>query len=236
MAIWQVLNNPVDIYCERLDASFWSEPLNALSNAAFPLVALLIWRVMRARGPISGMNTVLTGLCALIGLGSFLFHTFANRWSEWADTVPIWSFVGLYVYAALTTERGTSRRYKVIAAILISSVTLTVLFLMATGETTDANAADPLNGTGQYAPALIALLIFAAASWRLRLPQAPWVLAAAVTFLASMAFRTFDMALCTSWPTGTHFMWHILNAAMIGFLLMARDIARPAVRPATSAR
>lgn len=228
MSIWQALNTPVDIYCERLDPSFWAEPLNALSNATFPLVALLIWQMMRARGLISAMTAVLIGLCALIGLGSFLFHTFANRWSEWADTVPIWGFVGLYVYATLTTERGKSRRYKIIAATLISTATLAVLGLMATGETTDANATDPLNGTGQYAPALIALLVFAGASWRFRLPQTPWVLAAAVTFLASLAFRTFDMAFCDSWPTGTHFMWHILNAAMIGFLLLARSVARPA--------
>lgn len=26
---------PVDICCERLDASFWAEPLNAVSNLAF---------------------------------------------------------------------------------------------------------------------------------------------------------------------------------------------------------
>ena len=26
---------PIDAYCERVDASFWSEPVNALSNAAF---------------------------------------------------------------------------------------------------------------------------------------------------------------------------------------------------------
>ena len=36
----------VDRYCERVDASFWSEPLNAVSNAAFLVaagLALLAW-------------------------------------------------------------------------------------------------------------------------------------------------------------------------------------------------
>ena len=34
----------VDIYCERTDFAFWSEPLNAVSNAAFVIAALLVWR------------------------------------------------------------------------------------------------------------------------------------------------------------------------------------------------
>ena len=30
---------PVDLYCERTDPGYWSEPLNALSNASFILAA-----------------------------------------------------------------------------------------------------------------------------------------------------------------------------------------------------
>ena len=28
-------STPVDLYCERLGPSFWAEPVNAFSNAAF---------------------------------------------------------------------------------------------------------------------------------------------------------------------------------------------------------
>jgi hypothetical protein len=37
----------VDNYCERTDAAFWSEPLNAVTNGAFILAAayaFLLWR------------------------------------------------------------------------------------------------------------------------------------------------------------------------------------------------
>jgi len=33
---------PIDLYCERTDASFWAEPANALTNAAFLIAAALI--------------------------------------------------------------------------------------------------------------------------------------------------------------------------------------------------
>ena len=32
---------PIRAYCERTDASFWSEPLNAISNGAFLIAAVL---------------------------------------------------------------------------------------------------------------------------------------------------------------------------------------------------
>ena len=38
------LNRTVDVYCERVDASFWSEPLNAITNVSFVLAAWLLWR------------------------------------------------------------------------------------------------------------------------------------------------------------------------------------------------
>jgi len=34
-------------------------------------------------------------------------------------------------------------------------------------------------------------------------------------FLASLGFRTIDQAVCEWTPVGTHFMWHILNAAVL---------------------
>ena len=69
----------IDAYCERTDASFWSEPLNAVTNLAFLITALVSWqRVRGERLPLAGL---LCALLAMIGIGSFLFHTFATRWA-----------------------------------------------------------------------------------------------------------------------------------------------------------
>lgn len=227
------LTDPVDIYCERLMPGFWAEPVNALTNLAFPLAAL--WalvtalRLARETGrPIRLIDKLLITLAALIGLGSFLFHTFANRWSEWADTLPIWIFVGVYIYAAVTDRSGTSPRTRWITGTLVTAGIAYVLLSMANGEAADSNAVDPLNGSGQYAPALIAMIVVTVLSLKRRTKTAPWFAAATVTFLLSLAFRTVDMRLCTGFPLGTHFMWHVLNGAMIGLLLQAHIRSRQA--------
>jgi hypothetical protein len=43
-------STPLDLYCERTDLSFWAEPVNALSNAAFLIAAAFAYRDWRTRG------------------------------------------------------------------------------------------------------------------------------------------------------------------------------------------
>lgn len=42
------MDNTIDIYCERIDPTFWAEPLNAVSNGAFLIAAFaagyLVWQ------------------------------------------------------------------------------------------------------------------------------------------------------------------------------------------------
>jgi hypothetical protein len=96
---------------------------------------------------------------------------------------------------------------------------LIVLFLAIGEGGSVANAPDPLNGSGQYAPAVFALITFAAISqWRGH-PMRHWIAVATLVFMLSLTLRTIDMALCPVLPIGTHFLWHLLNAAMIGLLL-----------------
>lgn len=211
----------VDIYCERTTAAYWAEPYNALSNLAFPLAALWAAVEARRRRLRQPILWVLIIMAALIGLGSFLFHTHANRWSELADTLPIWSFVGVFVLTAMHHIGGmTWAKVARIAGIVVLAVILTI-WLLAFGEGADAVAhqADPLNGSGQYAPAVMALLAFSFFTGVRRHPAAPWVWAATATFIVSLAFRTVDMAICTRLPLGSHFLWHMLNGLMIGLLL-----------------
>jgi hypothetical protein len=35
----------------------------------------------------------------------------------------------------------------------------------------------------------------------------------------SLTARSLDMALCDSIPVGTHFLWHLLNALMLGWMI-----------------
>lgn len=75
----------VDGYCERLGPGLWAEPLNAITNLAFLLAALIMAR--RARG--HGLPRLLAAELALIGAGSSLFHPVAQGWAGLADVIPI---------------------------------------------------------------------------------------------------------------------------------------------------
>lgn len=211
----------VDIYCERTSAAYWAEPVNALTNLSFVLAALWAAFEARKRGLTQPILWILIGMAGLIGVGSYLFHTHANRWSELADTLPIWSFVGLFVLTAMHHVGGMPvARVIRVAGIIVVAVALTI-WLLASGEGADAtaHAADPLNGSGQYAPALLALLVFSFFTWKRRDPAGPWIWAATATFLVSLTFRTLDVAVCATFPLGTHFLWHLLNGLMVGLLL-----------------
>src|SRR4028119_1789482 len=86
----------IDAYCERLGPGLWAEPVNALTNAAFLVAAVLMWR----RWPGEPLARALSAVLFLIGLGSFWFHTLATPWAAAADTLPILLYILLYVFAA----------------------------------------------------------------------------------------------------------------------------------------
>src|SRR6186997_2753218 len=93
---------PIDLYCERTAPGLLNEPLNAASNLAFLIAALVATRVAR-RDPSArsdGFLWLLIALVYLIFAGSTAFHTFANAWSRLADTLPIAAFIyAFFLYA-----------------------------------------------------------------------------------------------------------------------------------------
>jgi hypothetical protein len=210
----------IDIYCERLSPAFWAEPVNALTNASFVLAA--IWGAVTARrlGVSHPVAWLLIGLAALIGLGSFLFHTHATVWAALADVAPIWTFVAVFVMAAMRYLIGLPpARVALLSGLVIAAALLTGWLLAMTEGTQAAPTPDPLNGSGQYAPALLALIVFAILTrWRGH-PSANWIAGATGVFLISLTFRTLDRDICGAIPLGTHFLWHLLNGLTIGLLL-----------------
>lgn len=205
---------PVDLYCERLDPGFWAEPVNALSNLGFILVG--IWyghAAWRARADL--WTQALCLLVVAVGVGSFLFHTLANRWSELADVIPIWTFVGVYVVYALRRFLGLPF-YRVTRGLAITG------FLAGFGYwAAPSGAGATTNGSIEYAPAVVALVIFVAALTVKRHPAALQVAVATAVFALSLTARSFDLAVCPAFPIGVHFLWHLLNATMLGLLLSA---------------
>jgi hypothetical protein len=194
----------IDLYCERMDASFWSEPLNALTNLAFLVAAILIaQRARRERGRLGWDVLVLAALTALVGVGSFLFHTFATVWGRWLDLVFIAAFVYVLLALALARVAGLGWRGVLGGLVLYAVFERGVLAAVPLGA---------LGGSLLYLPPVLAL---GAMAWYARHrahPAAPRLAAAVGVFAVAIAVRTLDLPLCPAWPIGTHFLWHLLTA------------------------
>ena len=210
-------------YCERgTDPAFWAEPLNAVSNFAFIVAALLALRfwVAKRNAPNGVPELGLILLVVAVGAGSFLFHTFATRWAMLADTLPIGIFMLAYLCYAIRRFAGAS---------WIATGFSIALFLAAGAglESISCDGGRCLNGSLGYVPALAAMMIIGGALQTTEHPAAGPVFSAAGVFAASLVFRSVDWLVCPStliqpgWRTGTHAVWHVLNATVLYLLLRA---------------
>jgi len=196
-------------YCERVGDGFWAEPVNAFTNLAFILAAgLLAHRLRRLDVPARAIWDLwfLAILVATIGVGSFLWHTLATRWSELADVIPILLFISLFILSFLVR----------IARLQPVAVLAWVLSYQAVNAGLQSVLpADFLNGSVFYLPTWGSLWLMV---WYCRSTgsqAAGWLLGAALVFTGSLLMRTLDNALCVAWPLGLHFGWHLLNGVTL---------------------
>jgi hypothetical protein len=200
-------STPIDLYCERTDASLWAEPANALTNAAFLIAAAAAFLLWRRAGGRDWPALALIVVVAAVGLGSFIFHTVATRGAMLADVIPIAIFIYGYLLLAL-------RRF----LHLSPGVAIAIVVGYAAGAQALSWLAPPraLNGSIGYLPALVAMVAMARVTHgRVR----RGLELAVMIFTVSLALRTIDLAACETFPVGTHFLWHLLNAVVLYVLL-----------------
>ncbi len=212
-------STPVDLYCERTDPSFWSEPVNAISNVAFLIAAFAAYLAWRRRGEGDWAVPALIGVVVLVGFGSFTFHTVATRGAVLLDVVPIGIFI--YGYFLLALRRFLHLSWPAAIAGLLGFLALSVL--------TDQVPRSVLNGSSGYLPALAALIVIGAIVRTTAWGRA--MLQAAGLFAVSLILRTIDLAICNAVPLGTHFLWHICNAIVL-YLVLRGAIAERSVKTA----
>ncbi len=212
----------IDGYCERLDSSYWAEPVNAITNLAFLIAAFIMWWRVRDQG--MPLARVLVMILAAIGLGSFLFHTHARVWAALADTTPILLFILVYIFAVNRDVWGLG---------IWAALGLTALFFPYAFLTIPIFQLIPgLGSSAGYAPVPLLILIYAYLL-RLRDPDTARGLAlGAAILVVSIIFRALDETVCGVWPIGTHFMWHILNAVMLAWMIEVYRRHRLATRTA----
>lgn len=213
-------------YCERGSSSaFWGEPLNAISNGAFfvaALAALVLWAMQRPDNRRI-VDFALIVLVAIIGTGSFLFHTLATRWAAVADTTPIGFFMVGYLAYALKRWVGVGW--------IVTFLALGLFFVaLWQSSVVRCNGGPCLNGSVAYFPAFAVLVLIGGYLAIRGHPAGKYLFSAGLIFAVSLTLRSIDKSFCpytiiyASRPSGTHFAWHILNATLLYLLLHAAII------------
>ncbi len=200
----------VDNYCERTDAGYWSEPVNALTNAAFLVAAVIAWR-MACRGRDRGAR-LLAAILFAIGVGSYLFHTHARIWAMMADVLPIQVFILVYLYLATVRFFGLPRWGGLLA------VAAFFPYAILTARGLGALVGD-LNGSIGYLPVPILIAGYAFLLRDRSAETARGMAIGAGLLVLSLVLRTIDARVCPIFPLGTHFFWHLLNATLLGWLI-----------------
>jgi hypothetical protein len=196
-----------DDYCERTDFAFWSEPLNAVTNLAFLIAAIVMWR--RTQG--LWMGRLLSFLVGVISLGSFFNHTFATVWASAADTTPIAVFILAVLFATNFHVVGMKPWLAALATLCFFPFAALVLPVLGRIPFVE------ISGFYWTVPILLV-------GYGLFLRGRAGTTAKGYFFCAgllslSIIVRSLDMILCEIWPHGTHFLWHVINGVMLASMI-----------------
>ncbi len=202
----------LDTYCERAgEASLLAEPLNAITNLAFIFASILAIRLLRrfpSRQIPDAYVLAVTLFC--IGLGSGAWHLHPTSTTIILDVLPIIAFINLYLITFL--YRAFHWRWWMIAMAVIVLQALNAVSGMIFSPGT-------LHGTIMYLPTYLILALITAYSFYRRDWFAIHLLLITLLWTLSLVFRTIDLPFCNAVGFGTHYLWHLANAAVLYKLL-----------------
>jgi hypothetical protein len=201
-------------YCERAGPGAFDEPLNAVSNLAFVIAAALAVSQIRAFPPVSRGAKLLPWSLVAVSLASTIYHTLRSPVTFILDLLFLILFILGAIFLVLRKVMTKASVTAVVGALFIGIQIILLIFIPN----------DYLNGSISHLVTFVfVLLLMGLVANRYASLLKESVLISAFYALA-IVFRTIDMALCTSLPIGTHFMWHIMGATagffVIRFVLM----------------
>jgi ceramidase len=195
-------------YCETLSAlnagsvAFPIEPANTVSNGVIVLFGLASMYMVAKRTPRAYDLYIVSALLVACGIGSGIWHGLRD------GTALFWEVrAGLFFLLGLAIC-WSWRLWSPVGA---------VAFVVAFAVSFELSR-DYFGITNQRwvaaAPAVILFGSILAAQTVIRSKKAALLgLAAMGLSLTALAFRTYDSAVCDSFPMGTHWLWHMFNSA-----------------------
>ena len=198
----------IDIYCERTSTLLLAEPINLFSNLFFVMVGILLSR----RKTDNKILKRLAYMFVVIGIGSGLFHSFANKITELADVIPI-GICTIYFAWSLIQNLSLTKVGKVSTALGFVILELIVSLLKF----------PILNGSEMYLGPLLFIWFFAIVLRNRHRICSTYLLFSGLCFSVSICFRAIDLRVCETFPYGTHFLWHSFNALTLMFAYFALE-------------
>ncbi len=160
-------------------------------------------------------------MLAAIGVGSFVFHSYPTPVTLYIDLIPI----QLYILVALAYAllRILQCSWKTTAVVLIGFflVRQAWILLMPQGL---------LGGGITHVPTLLALLLFFAIVARRGFLFWRHLVAGAACYVCALIVRSWDVPLCSSFPFGLHWAWHMLTALAATLVLVGLISSREQVQ------
>lgn len=201
-----LLGIPLPVYCEGGNSlEFFAEPLNAISNIAFIFAGLGIYRLLTKNRIQQVEFKAVLILILFLGFGSFLWHATRNSYTLILDVVPAALSFAVITYIFLRNLIGNK-----LLALSIALLLLPTRFFISSFAPTDIISSlirNLINATTFF---LIILL-----SFRKYGKIAFEGLVVLTVYLAAIIMRIVDLQVCQTFPLGTHFLWHILDALAV---------------------
>ena len=195
-------------YCERTTDSFLSEPLNSITNLAFLIAAIFIYKKYRDQVYVY----VFTFSILFIGIGSFLFHTIPSKITGLVDILFILLFILIYIYLISNCLLKFNKLYSA------SHAFISPFLYFYLGGILKSNFLF-LGDSSFYIIILIHLYIIFLISLIKKIDFNINILIAALIFTLSISFRAVDHYFCDENLNGTHFIWHIFNSLVLYILV-----------------
>ena len=168
-----------------------------------------IW-VLRRDG-LNNKARALAFILGMIGIASFLFHSVATAWAGALDVLFILLFTLLYIFVATEDFLGLPRRSALVVTLGYFPFSVVVDWLTL--------PLSVLGSTRIYIPILILITLYSLILYK-KFPYLSRGLAMGALLLTiSMFARSVDLPLCETIPTGTHFLWHVINAIMLAWMI-----------------
>ena len=206
----------VSYYCERISGDFFGEPYNAITNIFFIVSAILIFKLYR--------DYISSFSISFIGLSSFAFHTYPNSITGLLDVIAIVVFMLIFIIKIYKQLLEFKFLYSMFIAILF------VLVCFFSGLILQ----NTILGTSSFYFPIILHLLFLINYFnkkKLAFNKLKYLYFSTILFSSSITLRIIDKKICSIFPIGTHFLWHIFNAIflyyLIKFLYLCRNRSSP---------